>query len=157
MQSTRRTEAGWEHQRVATLRQCGSGGDSSHGRRCCEFDCSTAASVGYEERLVPHRRGGGGGVKGGGAPLYAGRSETSDWRWLDARCDVTDARCAQLTSVRRGGEGPPGPPTQEIMSCNMCLEVGERGAHSSSLTVTSSGFCLVQNNVPRGLTFATTT
>lgn len=54
----------------------------------------------YEERLVPHRRGGGSGGVGGkrlrctqaGARLLIGGG-------IDARCDVTDARCSQLTSV----------------------------------------------------------
>lgn len=96
MQSARRTEAGWEHQRATTLRQCGgssssSGGASSHVCRCGVSACSTAASVGYEERLVPHRGGGSGGGVGGGEGLR--------FTQAGARLPIGGGRC----TVRRHG------------------------------------------------------
>lgn len=145
MQSARRMEAGWEHQRGTTLHQCGSSssGAPSHGCRCPECACSTAASVGYEERLVPHRRGGssGGGVRKDGARGERLRSTHAAARLPigGGRCTVRRHRCTLHSAVCEGvGRVRRVHPLKKCC-CNMCLEVGEHGAHSSSLTLTQSG------------------
>lgn len=123
----------------------------AHGCRCSESACLTAASVGYEGRLVPHRRGGGdggGGCGGGGERLGFTQARarlpigggTSTVRRQRCTLHSADKCLTGWGAVHRVH------PLKKCW-CNMCLEVGEHGAHSTTLTLTTSVFSFVQTTL----------